>query len=256
MCGACIAERLDRINWPHWGKIAHRPVVGTKLNWSYFNFKQMQAVMEDKHRKVSDLRLTVFNHKKMILNLLDRAAITADVMKCIATGDVKRVHAHLAQSLKRGESPRKILERLTKAAAGALRTNGFSQAELDVSKIVLRIGGPRLLHAVAAELQLPSIPTVRRIARQLPCFISTTHLDTLYDDVLANVSAFFNSIDKLSTSASASSSELLLILLAVDETKLREAVRFHHRTNRILGTCFEHAYGFGNGISWNLLSPS
>ena len=251
ICSECIAARLDHIDWHTLAKRANESVIGSTLPWGYYNHGQFRAAMTQKCSEIEDYRLTIFNLRKKLLNSLDEKATMGHILQLIATGDVKRVHAYISQSLKRGESPHKLLERLSQASIGAVRARGFSASEYDAAKLLLRAGGERVLHAVSVELHLPSVSTIRRSARQLHRFVPTTHYATLHKDVMANVTAYYDKVSQLQETAS-NPTELFILVFAVDETKLREAVRFHHRTNRLLGLCVEHAYDFGTSSAFEV----
>ena len=121
------------------------------------------------------------------MRLQDNETMWRTISKTIASGDITRVHAHFAQLQKRNASPRVILARLVKAATEGMRSRQFSDGEHDISLLILRLGGPKLLHAASRELGLPSVSTVRRRARNTSRFIPTTHMETLYEDVKSNV---------------------------------------------------------------------
>jgi hypothetical protein len=248
LCSACSRASLDRLAWPTFAQRAHQSLVGSKTNYSYYNISQMREAIIDKTERLGGARLALFNKDKLILRLLDTDTMWRTISKTIAAGEIARVHAHLAQLQKRNASPRVILSRLVKAAKEGIRNRQFSAGEHDISLLMLRLGGPKLLHAVSRELGLPSISTVRRRARTTNRFIPTTHVETLYEDVKSNSDLLpvgFR-LNSESNSINADANELPVIVIATDETKLREAVRYHHATNRVLGTCVEHASTLGD----------
>ena len=249
LCSPCSQALLDRLDWPKLALRALQPLSGSTTNFPYYNISQMHQALIDKTERLSGMRLQLFNKDKRLLRLLDNETLWGSISKTIASGKVARVHAHFAQLLKRHASPRVILARLVKAATDGMRSHAFSK-EHDISLLMLRLGGPKLLHAVSHALGLPSVSTVRRISRNTNRFTPTTHIGTLYEDVKSNVDALpvGSSLNSGSQEAYATCNELELpvVLFATDETKLREAVRYHHATNRVLGACVEHASTLGD----------
>jgi hypothetical protein len=72
--------------------------------------------------------------------------------------DVPKLRQTIGAALAHGASMRVLLEKLTETIEGTYRARGdYSETQYDVVTLVVRLGGPKLLFALARPLGLPSL---------------------------------------------------------------------------------------------------
>lgn len=243
LCGACLGKKLHLIEWSTLQERAARAVVGTTLNWRYMSFKQLLDVVRHKDADMKLLRLQHFNQAKRICVLTQTTSVWSQISHLIATSNIVRLKEQL---LLRGASAGQILKRLENAAAGVLRAKNFTGEETDLAALILRIGGPRLLHAASKALGLPSITTTRRHRHvDIHKFIPTLSIETLEADVGANCRAFYAGPSLSSPAADRTFEEMSILVASTDETVVDKSVAYCHASGCLTGFCHEHIINCG-----------
>jgi hypothetical protein len=155
----------------------------------------------------------------------------------VANCDNRRVCLALRALLDAGASPARLQRDLERAIAVGVRLH-YTQQEKDIAKTILLIGGPKLLHAMQSALQLPSVASARVYSRHDGSFRLTGHPATLQADVTYNL--------QLGAFTTVAGVPLQIVNVAIDESVLREALRYDRGNNEIVGLCSEHVGGLGS----------
>jgi hypothetical protein len=137
--------------------------------------------------------------------------------------------------MKDGKSPAKILSQFGKAVEGTYRAHGFNEMDERLACLVLRIGGPRLLHALHVKLHLPCVSKVyaSSMYKSLRVFICpTAKRDTMARFMQRGISTYAEVERKLKGSGLSIGQPVQLM---VDETALNDVVSYCSATNSILG---------------------
>lgn len=79
----------------------------------------------------------------------------------VATGDIPRLHKLVQQGLRDGASIGAITTKIEAGLAGAYQARGYDETDLDISLMVLRLGGRKLLYALNHQFAIPSLRALR-----------------------------------------------------------------------------------------------
>jgi hypothetical protein len=113
------------------------------------------------------------------------------ILMTIGSQDLAGLRRTIAHALKRGTSPRGILDLLERSLKGTFRPHSqFSEKDHDIAFLVKAIGGPRLLYALSQSHGLPSARSIFR-DRRVPTLVPSVAVPTPIE-VRANIDAFFD----------------------------------------------------------------
>ena len=70
------------------------------------------------------------------------------ILNLIATNDLSRVNTIIKIFLKQKAGTQSIIQKLQLAISGLYKCKSYSQHEVDIGILVLRIGGPRLIYSL------------------------------------------------------------------------------------------------------------
>jgi len=110
----------------------------------------------------------------------------------MSQNDMPRAQFLLKRMLKKGASVDLVLREVTKVVQGKYQPKAFKDDEstMDMAKLVVAFGGPRLLYALQKFKAFPSISTVKRLSDQSARFI-VSPAATIQDDIVRhNLEAF------------------------------------------------------------------
>jgi hypothetical protein len=77
-----------------------------------------------------------------------------------ANHDVPRLQSLISTAVRSGAGINAITRKIESAFAGLYIPKSFSQAEMDLAQLILRLGGRQLLYALSHSLGLPSLRTI------------------------------------------------------------------------------------------------
>jgi hypothetical protein len=99
---------------------------------------------------------------------------------------ISRLPVLLKTVLRKSTAPCKITERLTSAIEGVYKPNGqYTEREMDLALVSLRLGGYRLLYTLSHAFGLPSLQTIMRKHMSLQIMASVLGTDT--EDMTENL---------------------------------------------------------------------
>lgn len=161
----------------------------------------------------------------------------------IGSKDIAGLRRLITTALKRGTSPKAIVEILERALANLYSSRGgFTKRDLDISFLVKAIGGPRLLYALQKSHGLASVSTVHR-RNKIPQLLASVG-EPSPNEFNANLSTFLHPSIKPPPK-----SNLLPNIIMVDGVALDTKCRYCTKRNIILGLCREHAKNVDVNVS-------
>ena len=146
----------------------------------------------------------------------------------ISVNDVPRIHTFFKSCLNRGIGINSIIENFQEALNKVSKTKSYTQKELDIGLLCLRIGGPRLTSILNRVGFIPSESTIHRAFKINNCRIFFSL------DYSINYSLEFN-LDRILKLKGDG-----LYSLKLDELHIESRIRWSSSTNEFIGTCFNH----------------
>ncbi|KAG8740191.1 hypothetical protein FRC10_004630 [Ceratobasidium sp. 414] len=137
------------------------------LNRKYYSYKQKDDLLDAQDLALKRYRLKGLELNRHAKRLLGKLNDHKQLMLTLTESDGIAVARLVRVALRQGCGVMAIVDRLVKAQQGLYHCQSYSKKELDVSLLVLRLGGPRLLFAMEKALDLPGEYTVRRRAERL-----------------------------------------------------------------------------------------
>ena len=122
------------------------------------------------------------------------------------------------------------------------RVRKFGEDEWDIAYLVLRIGGPKLLHVLHATHGLPASRSVQSHTRKDSCISAA--VDTSFENRIIqnkNNGTFNETSDSIKT-------------LKMDGIATESSLRWCSKENKIIGLCYQHSHDIN--ISLNRLDDA
>ncbi|KAF8316237.1 uncharacterized protein EI90DRAFT_2945067, partial [Cantharellus anzutake] len=165
------------------------------------------------------------------------------LLMIVSSGDVKRADAVMRVALKRRMGVRRIVELFMKAAKKVYAARSFTEQEMELGLLFLRLGGTRLASIAHNALGTPAVTTLRHNRPTEPLRVSTglpTAHELHHNLSVSQVAGTFGSGDHIEQH----NDILGAYILMFDEIKIEEVSRYDPSTNNIVGVCREHSSGF------------
>ncbi|CAN0270737.1 unnamed protein product [Scytosiphon promiscuus] len=171
----------------------------------------------------------LLNAAKKLSRLMRNLSLTKRTMLLISKNDIPGCKRVLEAALSRGASPGVVLSKLEDALAGVYKARRWNETENDLALMVLRLGGPALLHVLHQTSGLPSLTYTRKLGRKV----------SNWKDLLSLHHALWAMFLKLLASESGNRK---LFRMAVDEIAVNEVAAWDQKTNMVLcGQCTQNA---------------
>ncbi|KAH6906287.1 hypothetical protein BKA70DRAFT_1497860 [Coprinopsis sp. MPI-PUGE-AT-0042] len=186
-CSSCLrlqgSSELRKIMERATGKAAsHTP-------WDFLTVQQMKDILADNAKTMKVLRTNLSNCNRKLRVAQRQLSDFQRILMLLAKNDIPGLRRLLAGGLKRGASPRVLVDLLERAVKGLRTAKGFSERDYDITLIAKALGGPRLLYALQKAYGLPSQTTLRNHQR-IPTMLTSVGVPTK-DEVKANIQTFF-----------------------------------------------------------------
>ncbi|KAG8750285.1 hypothetical protein FRC11_010563 [Ceratobasidium sp. 423] len=156
-------------------------------------------------------------------------------MVAISESDDVAVGRLIQTALRNNAGPKTIISRIVEAHKGLFHPRNYSQKSFDLAVLVHKIGGPRLLFALAEAMSLPSLSTIYRRVN-LPYLSPSVGFPTR-DEVLANIHSLFGS-----QSTRSDAPRQFGLSLMIDKIAIEPRLRYSMKPDAVLGVCREHAH--------------
>ena len=203
--------------------ISNNPTIPIEM----LTYDQLQCNYRELKGKLNKEKLENLNLVRRNITANKRATVNDRFMNLIACNDIPRLHILLQVCLKKGMGMRSIIGRLDDAINLKYKPKKYGEEDWDKALLVLRIGGPKLLHLLHVADGYPSLRAVQSRST------SSTKL-------MCAVDSSFESRLEINT-AGFQQSKLNISSLKMDEIATEERLRWESQTNKIIGLCFEHA---------------
>jgi hypothetical protein len=128
----------------------------------YWTFQQMSTRKRDLRDILTNLRLENMNLGRKLNSAAEKCRLSDLFLEAFSCNDVHRLPVLVMVARQRGLGYKKILQLMKSAADGVYKVHSYSSKETDIMKLVLRVGGRSLCHAMAQALGLQSVDTVLR----------------------------------------------------------------------------------------------
>lgn len=132
----------------------------SSLNNSYLSPGQLKEKLEQRKKAHQALRLRTFNLAKQAARICKALSLHKKLLVRLSTDEISNVRQLLAQALQKGSSPSAIISKVQRALEGKFHSRSYSDTQVDLAILVLRIGGQSLLHAMHKGAGLPGITFV------------------------------------------------------------------------------------------------
>lgn len=197
-------------------------------NHSFLTFSQLEerfGLMRDERTSLWFQKLNVTRKVQHLLKTLD---IYKKLVLSLGQNDVPRLRQLIATALKNGRSVNYIVDKVSQAVDGVYHAKGFTDNDIDLAFLVMRIGSPRLLHTMHIAFGLPSASTLYK--HGIPRFlVSPGEFD---------LGCLQLNIDSM-LSCESGSPQCLWVLMW-DEVATEPRIRWNPKDNRLYGFCREH----------------
>ncbi|KAK0232597.1 hypothetical protein IW262DRAFT_1258284, partial [Armillaria fumosa] len=161
----------------------------------------------------------------------------------IGTHDIPRLRKLITSELKRGGSVFAILTKVDRAVQKNYSPRGYERTDFECAYLIWKLGGASAAEIAFRTMGLPSISATRRFIHVRPLRASPSDPTTY--KIEYNLRVSFSGLPSLQArqEASAALSNVYVgVVMAMDEIKLQERLRWDERTNNILGICWEHGH--------------
>lgn len=142
---------------PHVNKLPNALLTNAQLTKRSQNHKQAQR----------ESQLHLLNATKKLSRLMRNLSLAKRAMLLISKNDIPGCKRVLETALSRGASPGVVLSKLEDALAGVYKARGWNETDDDLALMVLRLGGPALLHVLHQTSGLPSLTYTRNLGRKV-----------------------------------------------------------------------------------------
>ncbi|KIJ30600.1 hypothetical protein M422DRAFT_53688 [Sphaerobolus stellatus SS14] len=200
------------------------------MNFRFYNFTQLCELLAKKNLQLNELKLKTLNLSRQVQTLTTKIDDHKRMVVAIATSDLP--------SVSRLVNPQEIMYRIKAAKESVYHVKGFTPRHFDMSKLVLILGGPRLLTAVAKEFDLPAKSSV--YAKMPSPYIAPSIQFPLSSEINANLQTLHNA-HVLWPNDSPPRHGMGIM---VDNIAIEERPRYDGRQGAILGFCREHSTNF------------
>jgi len=153
----------------------------------------------------------------------------------LAKNDMPGLRRLVAGGLRRGASPRALVDLLERAVKGLRTAKGFSERDYDKALIAKALGGPRLLYALQKAHGLPSQTTLRN-HQSIPTMLTSVGVPT-EEEVKANIDTFLQPYVKPPSRDPRVGNTLMF-----DGIVLEARFSYCPKRDKVLEMCREHSH--------------
>ncbi|CAE6517396.1 unnamed protein product [Rhizoctonia solani] len=226
-CNPCI-EAADSREVKSIIKRAETETPVNGLNLKYYSHKQVCTLVEGLQETLKKYRLHGIEVNRKAARLLGKLTDHKQLMFALAEVDDIAVSRIVQVALRQGCGPNAIVERLKNAQEGLYRCEKYSEKQIDIALLSLRLGGPRLLYALHKSLSLPSISTVNRHAER--AYMRPSIATPTKDEVMANIKSMCGHAKSVVPLTGLRGFSVL-----IDEIALEERIRYSTPEDALVG---------------------
>jgi hypothetical protein len=261
-CDACLcllaSDGLSRL-----AARAKEPVPHKNMPTQFLNAHQMAHVLRENSMTMQTLRTQVriydrycilvilTKHVKLSNSYRSNKLLKAmnndfkQIVMLLVRNNIPGLRRLLAAGLKRGASPKTLIDLLDQAVRRMYSAKNFLERDMDIAFMVKALGGPRLLYALQRAMGLPSETTLRRHCK-IPTLIPSIGKPAR-QDVDDNITNFCDPNVMPAPPVGASGRPTGNILM-FDGVALETKCAYCPRRNAVLGLCREHSEGVNTTV--------
>ena len=174
--------------------------------------------------------------------LLYQKTLNIRFREIVSSRDIPRLGTLLQICHNKGMGVQSIISRIGDAINSKYRVRKYGEDEWDIAYLVLRIGGPKLLHVLHATHGLPAPRSVQSHTRKDSYILAA--VDTSFENRIMqnkNNGTFNETYDSIK-------------ILKMDEIATESRLRWCSKDNKIIGLCYQHSHDIN--ISLNTLDDA
>ncbi|KDN35862.1 hypothetical protein RSAG8_11224, partial [Rhizoctonia solani AG-8 WAC10335] len=205
-------------------------------NLQYQTYPQICSLLKDRTSQKKTLQLKQIGLNHRIQTLSGRMDDQKRLISAIAQSDDAALGRIVQTALRHGAGVQTIINRLAQAQQGLYSPHHYLPKLYDLATLIHKIGGPRLLFAVAKEMHLPSISTVNG-RLNLPRLLPSVGFP-LESEILANIESFFGP----NAPGYGSRNTCVGLSLMIDEIAIEPRLRYSIQQDTVLGFSREDSH--------------
>ena len=203
------------------------------------------SVMGDRRTALKSARdatsLKYINLQRKIARMAKALSVHKRLTMFLEQNDVPKLRQTMGAALLHGASMNVLLEKLTETIEGTYQARGeYSETQYDAVTLVVRLGGPKLLFALARPLGLPSLSDWRRHQDNLVQLWAGAGLDDLEETTMHNLVELLGD-PRLPSFVPPE--EKMTWAWMVDEIAINSVADYHRGTKKVHGFCYDHSSG-------------
>ncbi|TCD63849.1 hypothetical protein EIP91_004891 [Steccherinum ochraceum] len=215
-------------------------------NHKWLTHEQLCALAASQSAKLKDEKLKTLKLSRQVNSLADKLSEYKRFVMAVATNDFPRLKQLVGQCLKQGTGISSIVSQLERCIRGVYQARGYTNNDTDISLLVLRLGGRKLLYAMAQYLKIPSVRTLGRLTAFTRIMPSPGF--PKLSEITFNIKEIF--LSTLPHSHQEGFKPRTGVSILWDEISQEEVACYFPHSDSVGGLCREHA----DGMNTRLLS--
>ena len=199
-----------------------------KMKIDMLSFDQLKQKHRETVTKLRQEKLDTLNLVRKNQTLTKQVTLNNRFRELITGADIPRLGMLLQICHKSGMGLQSIIGRLGDAIRQKYRSRKYKEKEWEIATLVLRIGGPKLLHVLHKTHGLPAPDSTRRHSNKGHEFIAATDI-TFEERIKTNMAD-----NRYETSS--------IRTLKMDEIATESRIRWSKNDNKFLGLCYQHSH--------------
>ncbi|KAJ7898149.1 hypothetical protein B0H13DRAFT_2337610 [Mycena leptocephala] len=131
------------------------------MNLKYYNHFQLADVVHEKNEEMNLQKLKGLKLRDKYQIAMSHLSDHEIFLSTVAMDDMSSVGRLVAICLKQKRAISEITNRMSLSIRGMYHVKSFTENNMDIQRLVLSFGGPKLCYALAKALNLPSVRTVQ-----------------------------------------------------------------------------------------------
>jgi hypothetical protein len=216
--------------------IRHRTLDGAHENtpWSFLSTGQMLSLLQRKTHIINRLKLQALNAARMIGVRNRHLSAWKRLSMAIGHEDIPRIRSLMATQSRAGASVFTMLEKIDQAARRVYSPCGYQITDFQRAYLIYKLGGWAAANIAHKTLGIPSIDATKRHIMTSPLQSSSGFPTTI--ELKSNLSICYP--PRLSSDPTSGEAQKIQgMIIAVDELKVQERLRWDPHSNHILGVC-------------------
>ncbi|KAJ7575717.1 hypothetical protein C8J56DRAFT_900687 [Mycena floridula] len=125
------------------------------VGYQYLNWDQLHTRLDKKRDEITGLKFKMLNMGRSLASTARKLVNCRAFIMAVAENDVPRLNALVSTCVRSGAGVKTMTAKIAQAFAGNYSPKVFTPKDMELSLLVLRLGGRSLLHALNHALNLP-----------------------------------------------------------------------------------------------------